>query len=50
MSLALNMFSRRSSSLARSPFAMVPLLLLVLSVFEMEDGFEPVGSVFLTSS
>lgn len=31
MSLALNMFSRRSSSLAPRPFAMVPLLLLVLS-------------------
>src|SRR5437764_12898390 len=31
MSLALNMFSRRSSSLAARPFAMVPLLLLVLS-------------------
>src|SRR5436190_21092458 len=31
MSLARNMFSRRSSSLAARPFAMVPLLLLVLS-------------------
>src|SRR5205814_5481692 len=31
MSLALNMFSRRSSSFAPRPFAIVPLLLLVLS-------------------
>src|SRR3954471_20291404 len=31
MSFALNMFSRRSSSLAPRPFAMLPLLLLVLS-------------------
>src|SRR5438309_11686959 len=31
MSLALNMFSRRSSSLASRLFALVPLLLLVLS-------------------
>jgi len=31
MNLALNMFSRRSSSFAPRPFAIVPLLLLVLS-------------------
>src|SRR5204863_9945404 len=42
MSLARNMFSRRSSSLAARPFAIVPLLLLVLS--------QPGKELFVASS